>query len=392
MNYKDDMTSTNSFDSPIKGSDYSPKEELTTTETKEKTEERITANNDFEVEGIKLDPDNQEFKYALEVALESNLNLYLTGKAGSGKTTFLKYLRKVTKKEMAVVAPTGVAAINAGGQTIHSFFKIAPSLYVPCDKRLRTKAPTGDPDQSTLFEIFRYSRDRINMMRKLELLVIDEISMVRADLLDVVDTLLRVYRADPNPFGGVQVILIGDTFQLPPVVKGEEKDLLYRFYESEYFFSAKVIQRSKPLYIELKKIYRQNEKDFIGLLNRVRVGQMVPDDFRMLNSRLNPDFVPGDNAKYIILATTNTVVDSVNDKKLAELSAPLKTYIADIEGEFPLNSRPTDSELRLKVGSQVMFVKNNWEKRYYNGKIGTVVALKMARYKSRLTPAMGKEK
>lgn len=342
----------------------------------DKLQSGSVTDKDYEVDGIKLDPDNQEFKYALEVAQESNCNLYLTGKAGSGKTTFLKYLRKVTKKEMAVVAPTGVAAINAGGQTIHSFFKIASSLYVPGDKRLRTKAPMGDPDQSTIFENFRYSRDRINMMRELELLVIDEISMVRADLLDVVDTLLRVYRGNRDPFGGVQVILIGDTFQLPPVVKGEEKDLLYRFYDNEYFFSAKVIQRRKPLYIELKKIYRQNEKDFIDLLNRVRVGQMIPDDFRALNSRLNPNFTPGDNDKYIILATTNSVVANVNDKKLDELKTPLKTYMAEIEGDFPLNSRPTDSELRLKVGSQVMFVKNNWEKRYYNGKIGVVVSLK----------------
>mgnify|MGYP002623023431 CR=1 FL=1 len=346
----------------------------------------------FEVEGITLDPDNQEFKFAVDFALESNKNLYLTGKAGSGKTTFLKYLRKVSKKEMAVVAPTGVAAVNAGGQTIHSFFKIEPSLYVPGDKRLRVKAPAGDPDQSTIFEIFQYSRDRVNIMRNLELLVIDEISMVRADLLDVVDTLLRVYRNNQAPFGGVQVILIGDTFQLPPVVVGEEKDLLYRFYDSEFFFSAKVIQRCKPLYIELKKIYRQNERDFIDLLNRVRVGQMIPDDFRALNSRLNPGFNPGERDKYIILATTNNTVASVNDKKLEELQTPLKTYMAVVDGEFPLNSRPTDTELRLKVGSQVMFVKNNWEKRYYNGKIGTITELKEDEVKVEVDTGHGERK
>lgn len=288
----------------------------------------------------------------------------------------MKYLRKVSKKEMAVVAPTGVAAVNAGGQTIHSFFKIEPSLYMPGDKRLRVKAPVGDSDQSTVFEIFQYSRDRVEMMRSLELLVIDEISMVRADLLDVVDTLLRVYRNNQAPFGGVQVILIGDTFQLPPVVVGEEKDLLYRFYDSEYFFSAKVIQRCKPLYIELKKIYRQNERDFINLLNRVRVGKMILDDFRALNSRLKPGFKPAENDKYIILATTNSTVAGINNKKLDELQTPQKTYMAIVDGEFPLNSRPTDTELRLKVGAQVMFVKNNWEKLYYNGKIGTVTELK----------------
>lgn len=328
------------------------------------------------VEGIQLDRDNQEFLMALEYALYTNACIYLTGKAGSGKTTFLKYLRSVTKKEMVVVAPTGVAAINAGGQTIHSFFKIEPSLYVPEDKRLREKAPAGDPDQSTIFEFFKYTRDRIKIIRSLELLVIDEVSMVRADLLDVVDTLLRVYRKNPTPFGGVQVILIGDTFQLPPVVIGEEKDLLYRFYDSEYFFSAKVIQRCKPLYIELKKVYRQSEQDFINLLNRVRVGQMIPDDYRVLNSRLNPNFKPRVDDKYIILATTKNTVSTVNDSKLNALTMPLQTYMAEIVGEFPINARPTDTELRLKVGSQVMFVKNNWEQRYYNGTIGTIRELR----------------
>ena len=347
---------------------------------------------DFTIDGIQLDQDNREFMLALQYALESNRSIYLTGKAGSGKTTFLKYLKKITKKEMAIVAPTGVAAVNAGGQTIHSFFKIEPSLYAPGDRRLRVKAPANDPDQSTVFEVFRYSRDRINILRGLELLVIDEISMVRADLLDVVDTLLRVYRNNPAPFGGVQVILIGDTFQLPPVVVGEEKDILYRFYDSEYFFSAKVIQQINPLYIELKKIYRQNEKDFIDILNRVRVGGMIPDDFRALNSRFNPGFQPDEKDKFIILATTNNTVSSINERKLEELESPMKTYMAAIEGEFPTSSRPTDTELRLKVGSQVMFVKNNWEKRYYNGKIGTITELKEDEVKVEVDSVHGERK
>lgn len=346
----------------------------------------------FEVDGMDLDPDNQEFKYALEFALKSRQNLYLTGKAGSGKTTFLKYLKKVSKKEMAVVAPTGVAAVNAGGQTIHSFFKIKSSVYVPGDKRLRVKAPAEDPDKSTIYSFFKYSSDRISMMKNLELLVIDEISMVRADLLDVVDTLLRVYRNNQKPFGGVQVILIGDTFQLPPVVAGEEKDLIYRFYDSEYFFSSKVIQRSKPLYIELKKIYRQNEKDFIELLNRVRVGQTIPDDFRMLNSRLNPWFEPEEKDNYITLTTNNETASCVNDRKLEELRTPLKTYMAIVDGEFPLTYRPTETELKLKVGSQVMFVKNNWKKRYYNGMIGTIAELKEDEVKVEVDAGHGERK
>ena len=328
--------------------------------------------NSFEIDGIQLDPDNQEFQYALQFALESNRNLYLTGKAGSGKTTFLKYLKKITTKEMAVVAPTGVAAVNAGGQTIHSFFKIKPSLYVPNDKRLRTRAPEGDSDRSTIYDNFSYNKDRINIIKNLELLVIDEISMVRADLLDVVDTLLRVYRKSSLPFGGVQVILIGDTFQLPPVAIGEDKDILRRFYDSEFFFSSKVIQNNKPLYIELKKIYRQNEQDFINLLNRVRVNQMLPGDFQTLNSRLNPNFRPQEKDNYIILATKNDRVSEINERKLNELKTPTMTYMAEVAGEFPLANRPTDTELLLKVGAQVMFVKNDIDGRYYNGKIGVI--------------------
>ena len=376
--------SSNPAPSPsvIKTSSLSPvlSEELMDSDAFESKEEfadqQSIKEDNFEVEGIKLDPDNQEFQYALRFALESNRNLYLTGKAGSGKTTFLKYLRKVTKKNMAVVAPTGVAAVNAGGQTIHSFFKIPPSFYVPNDKRLRTQAPVGDSDRSTIFDNFRYNNDRRSIIRNLELLVIDEVSMVRADLLDVVDTLLRVYRRNNLPFGGVQVVLIGDTFQLPPVVVGEDRDLLRRFYDSEFFFSAKVIQRSKPLYIELKKIYRQNEQDFIDLLNRVRVNQMIPSDFQTLNRRLNPGFQPNDEDNYIILATKNDRVSEINDKKLGELKTPLKTYVAEISGDFPMTNRPTDTELRLKVGAQVIFVKNDIEKRYYNGKIGVVTETK----------------
>ena len=334
----------------------------------------MTDKTKFEIDGILLDQDNKEFNYALQYALESNRNIYLTGKAGSGKTTFLKYLRKVSSKKMVVLAPTGVAAVNAGGQTIHSFFKIAPSIYVPGDKRLRTYAPEGDPDRSTIFQHFRYRDDQRQIINSLELMVIDEVSMVRADLLDVVDTLLRVYRKNPQPFGGVQVILIGDTFQLPPVVKGEDKDLLYQFYDSEFFFSAKVIKKDMPFYIELKKIYRQNEQDFIDLLNRVRVNRLIPNDYSLLNSRLDPNFNPNEKDGYIILATTNEVVNNVNEQKLAELKTRLQVYTAEIKGDFPIGIRPTETELRIKDGAQVMFLKNDASKGIYNGKIGTVVS------------------
>lgn len=335
-----------------------------------------TTNNqdNFSVDGIQLDKDNQEFMLALEYALHTNKSLYLTGKAGSGKTTFLKYLRKVTNKKMVVLAPTGIAAINAGGQTIHSFFRIEPSIYTPGDKRLRTAAPTEDLDKSTIFDKLRYNNDKRNVLCNLELMVIDEVSMVRADLLDVVDTILRVYRKNNHPFGGVQVLLIGDTFQLPPVVDKQEKSLLYRFYDSEFFFSANVFQQSDPIYIELKKIYRQHEKDFIELLNRVRIGKLLQYDYMTLNGKLNPNFKPADHLNYITIATTNDKVNKINESKLDELTTPQKTYEATITGEFPLKTRPTDTKLCLKVGAQVMFVKNDWEKQYYNGEIGTVTA------------------
>lgn len=329
----------------------------------------------LEIEGIKLDSDNKEFQYALEYALESNRNIYLTGKAGSGKTTFLKYLRLVSHKKMVVVAPTGVAAVNAGGETIHSFFHIKPSLYVPGDKRLRTRATQEDKDKSTIFDNFRYKEDKLKVIRNLEMLVIDEVSMVRADLLDVVDTLLRVYRRNSLPFGGVQVILIGDSFQLPPVVVGEERDILSHYYDSEFFFSAKVFEHSRPIYIELKKIYRQKDQDFIDMLNRVRENKMIPEDFIMLNKRLDPVFNPPEKEQYITLATTNAVVTAINEEKLEMLTTPAVTYTATVTGEFPDKSRPTDTELKLKKGAQVMFVKNDRGKRFYNGKIGVVSAV-----------------
>lgn len=331
---------------------------------------------DISVDGIKLDTLNREFMIALDYALHTNQSMYLTGKAGSGKTTFLKYLRSVSQKNMVVLAPTGVAAINAGGQTIHSFFQIPPSLYVPGDVRLRTHVPVGSTDKSTVYDNFRYRSDKVNLIRNLEMIVIDEVSMVRSDLLDVVDTLLRVYRKDQNPFGGVQVILIGDTFQLPPVVKGPEKDVLSRFYESEFFFSAKVMKRMEPVYIELKKIYRQSEQEFIDLLNRVRVNQATAKDYMTFQSKLNPSFRPTSNDQYIILAPTNIKVDWVNEQKLQELKTTEVSYKAVVRGEFPLNTRPAESDLRLKVGAQVIFLKNDREKRFYNGKIGVVTDLR----------------
>ena len=318
---------------------------------------------DYIIDGIKLDPENKEFKYALDCVQYTNQLIYLTGKAGTGKTTFLKYLREVTSKKMVVLAPTGVAAVNAKGQTIHSFFHIPISLFVPDDRRLN----------QDFYETFRYKSDKIKMIRNLELLVIDEVSMVRCDLLDVVDIILRRIRKKNNiPFGGVQVLLIGDTFQLPPVVTPNDWSVLYRFYDSEFFFSAKAMSKVKPLYIELKKVYRQKEQEFIDVLNRIRVGKHNNSDIHLLNTRLDVDSSSAKSDNYITLTTTNARADSENSKKLEALPSESAFFKAQITGNFPENNYPTDSNLELKVGTQVMFIKNNWVKGYFNGKIGKV--------------------
>lgn len=325
------------------------------------------------IDNITLDETNVEFNYASDFVKHTDKLVYLTGKAGTGKTTFLKYLRETTTKNTVILAPTGVAAINAGGQTIHSFFQIKPSVYVPNDKRLRTRADIGDTDKSTIYDHFKYFKERLEIIRGLELLVIDEISMVRCDLLDVVDRLLRVFRRrESEPFGGVQVILIGDTFQLPPIADFEQWNLLQPYYESPFFFSSKVIEQNKPVYIELKKIYRQNEQEFIDLLNRVRVNQVSANELNLLNSKYNPTFSPNGHANYITLATHNKLVDSTNLTKLAELQTDLKLFEATVSGVFPENIMPTDNVLQLKEGAQIMFIKNDKAKRYYNGKIAKI--------------------
>jgi hypothetical protein len=328
------------------------------------------------IDNIELDETNVEFNYASDFVKHTNRIVYLTGKAGTGKTTFLKYLREATTKNTVILAPTGVAAVNAGGQTIHSFFQIRPSIYVPNDKRLRTQAAPDDTDKSTIYDHFKYFKERIEIIRGLELLIIDEISMVRCDLLDVVDRLLRVFRRNEHePFGGVQVILIGDTFQLAPIAKSDEWDVLKQFYKTEFFFGAKVIEQNKPVYIELKKIYRQNEQEFINLLNKIRVNQITQAELNQLNVKYNPNFAANGNSSYITLATHTKNVDNTNLTKLAELPTELKVFEASITGSFPDNIIPTDRLLQLKEGAQIMFIKNDKSKRFYNGKIAKVKKL-----------------
>lgn len=328
------------------------------------------------VDNIELDKNNVEFNNAAEFVRHTDKLVYLTGKAGTGKTTFLKYIKDTTDKNTVILAPTGVAAINAGGVTIHSFFQIPFGPFVPDDSRLRTNA-TGSENKETIFTTFRYREDKREIIENLELLIIDEISMVRADMLDVIDRILRVFRRKPYlPFGGVQVILIGDTFQLPPIADNDQWAILSQFYKTPFFFSSKVIEQNTPLYIELKKIYRQNEQEFIDLLNRVRVNQVSQTDFRTLNSKYNPTF-SGNGNDYIILATHNKIVNETNLTRLNQLETELFTFEANVTGDFPDRHKPTDHFLKLKVGAQIMFIKNDTGefKRYFNGKIGKIKEL-----------------
>ena len=321
--------------------------------------------------GIKLDEENKEFNFAVEFVHKTNNLIYLTGKAGSGKTTFLKYVKETTKKNTVILAPTGVAALNAGGVTINSFFNLPFSPFLPNDERLRTS--TNNPDDIvTIYSTFKFNKDKREIINNLELLIIDEVSMVRADTLDVIDRILKVFRRKQHlAFGGVQVILIGDAFQLPPVVLPDERKILSQFYKSTYFFNSRVYEQNTPSYIELKKVYRQKDQKFIELLNRIRLNELLPNDLPELNLKFNPEF-SGD--AYITLATHIDIVTEINNKRLKELKTNLFTYEGVVVGDFPDKHKPTDQILQLKVGSQIMFVKNDTGeiRRYYNGKIGIV--------------------
>jgi ATP-dependent exoDNAse (exonuclease V) alpha subunit len=323
------------------------------------------------VGNIELDEFNVEFNSAVDIINNnSHQILYLTGKAGTGKTTFLKYIKETTTKNTVILAPTGIAALNAGGQTIHSFFRIALSLYVPNDERL--KIPN-------IYEQCSYKEEKIQILNNLELLIIDEISMLRCDILDVIDRILRVYRKKiDEPFGGVQVLLIGDVFQLPPIIKMDDWKILNMFYDSIFFFSARVIQENKFHYIELQKIYRQHEKKFIELLNKIRINQVNDDDLILLNSKYDPVFCPLEKDNYIILATHNEMVRRTNTAKLEELSTNIERFEASISGDFPDSIMPTEKILELKEGAQVMFIKNDNSslKRYYNGTITKIKQIK----------------
>ncbi|MDF9830079.1 HRDC domain-containing protein [Parabacteroides sp. PF5-6] len=301
---------------------------------------------------------------ALKYIQNTGTHLFLTGKAGTGKTTFLRRLKDLSPKRMVVVAPTGVAAINAGGVTIHSFFQLPFGPYIP-----------GVTDQGNPSSSHKFSRDKINVIRSMDLLVIDEISMVRADLLDAISDMLCRFRDKNKPFGGVQLLLIGDMQQLAPVAKEEEWNLLKAHYASPYFFDSKALAQSHYLCVELTHVYRQSDDAFVRLLNQIRENQPDDETLRRLNERYIPDFRPDDKEGYITLTTHNYQAQQINSRKLAELPGLPFVFNAEVSDEFPAYSYPTDERLELKLGAQVMFVKNDssGDKLYYNGKIGKIV-------------------
>ena len=316
-------------------------------------------------DGKTPDTPNPELRLAFDFLQHTSNNIFLTGKAGTGKTTFLHALKKKTPKRMIVTAPTGVAAINAGGVTLHSFFQMPFGPYVP----------GSDVQQQA--EQRRFSKEKINIIKGLDLLVIDEISMVRADLLDGVDAVLRRYKHRHLPFGGVQLLMIGDLHQLSPVVKDDEWNLLKAYYDSCYFFSSNALKQTDMISIELRHIYRQSDAHFIRLLNRVRDNRLDPDTLQALNTRYLPAFQPDEDDDYITLTTHNRSADTINDRQLHDLDAKPFTFQATIEGDYPPYSYPTAETLTLKKGAQVMFVRNDGspDKRYFNGKIGKIIRI-----------------
>lgn len=302
---------------------------------------------------------NAELRTAWEFVEKTGKSVFLTGKAGTGKTTFLKKVVAESKKRVVVVAPTGIAAINAGGVTIHSFFQLPLHPFIP-GMKIESK--------------FAFSKEKRSIIKTIDILVIDEISMVRCDLLDAIDSVLRRFRNRNKPFGGVQLLMIGDLQQLSPVVTDDDVRFLSQYYPSPYFFGSRALSMVDYVTIELKEVYRQQDLEFISILNAVRSGRPSLEIIKALNSRYDPDFVPSSDEGYIRLTTHNSIADEYNARQLSLIDEPAHCFDADISGNFPESSYPVDFRLELKAGAQVMFVKNDpsSDKRYYNGKIGIV--------------------
>ena len=315
---------------------------------------------------------NHLFDIASELVLYTNSHLFLTGKAGTGKTTFLRKIQRESSKKTAVVAPTGVAAINAGGVTMHSFFQLPFEPFVPA----RGFAPehTSVANINNLFKKIRLSAVKREVLEELELLIIDEVSMLRSDQLDCIDTILKGVRRNQRPFGGVQLLLIGDLYQLPPVVTDSDKQILDDHYASPFFFEAKALQTTPLLHVELDTVYRQQEQRFVDLLNKVRHTTLDADDVALLRERYAPHFRPDSNYTYITITSHNYKADAINQRELQLLEGERHVFTGELSGDFGEKNFPTDKELVLKTGAQVMFVKNDVgeQRRYYNGKLAIV--------------------
>lgn len=326
------------------------------------------------MDSFKIDHNNVVFKQAAAFINQTNQNIFLTGKAGTGKTTFLKYIREHCYKKMAVTAPTGVAAMNAGGTTLHALFWLPFGTYIE-DYPLRwDETDTYIYNKSRLFSTIKLTKQRRAILQELELLVIDEVSMVRADTLDAIDAILKSVRRDMRPFGGLQVLFIGDLYQLPPVVRDQEWQVLRQHYSSPFFFDAKVLQSNALVKLELQHVYRQKDEEFIAILNNIRNNQCSAEDLSRLNQHHVPDFVPPENESYIVLTSHNRIADQINHEELQKLSGKMHNLKAIVKDDFQTSSFPTEETLSLKVGAQVMFIKNDAgeDRKYFNGKIGNV--------------------
>lgn len=314
-----------------------------------------------------IDTNNEEFQKALQIINYTRRSLFLTGKAGTGKSTFLRYICQHTKKKHIVLAPTGIAAINAGGATLHSFFKLPFHPLIPTDSRFSNRNIKGT---------LKYNGEKCKILRELELIIIDEISMVRADIIDFIDKVLRIYSRNMRvPFGGKQLLLVGDIYQLEPVLKEEDRQFLRPFYPSAYFFDAHVFREMQLVSIELRKVYRQTDPTFINILDHIRTNNVADADLALLNNRVGASGEKHSNELSITLSTRRDTVDYINEKQLAQLPGDPSVFIGEIKGDFPESSLPTPIQLDLKVGAQVIFIKNDLDKRWVNGTLGIIEAI-----------------
>lgn len=316
--------------------------------------------------------------YTLRFINQTNKSIFLTGKAGTGKTTLLKEIIATTHKNTVVVAPTGIAALNANGVTIHSMFQLPFAAFIPDNKELPHFSDTVKfENRDSLGRHFKMNNVKRSVIRNMELLIIDEVSMLRADVLDAMDFMMRKVRRNERPFGGAQVLFIGDLLQLPPVVKNEEWEMLKKYYRGMFFFHSHIIQQYPPLYIELDKIFRQTDSEFIEVLNNLRLNKITSNDVQLLNQFVQPNFDLKKHKGFIILTTHNAKADTINAQSLKDLEGKQFTYLSENTDDFPEKIFPLDEQLQLKVGAQVMFVKNdlNFDKQFYNGKMGVISSL-----------------